>query len=163
MKGHLPSRGRVSTRVIIVIVGAIVLALGISAYWFLLKPGPEQVVQRYLMAEALGDYRTMRTLLVSKVARQLPPDEDLPPPPKEPKIPEMDIGQARVEGNRAIVAVRTKGPAIPGLTYGRLEQTTNVVLVKEGGQWKVDPIATAEASRGGTSGLALPEEPPGGP
>ncbi len=163
MKEYLSPRGRVSTTVIIVIVAVIVLALAITAYWFLLKPGPEQVVQRFLMAEALGDYRTLRTLLVSNVARQLPPDEDLPPPPKEPKIPEMDIGRASIVGDRATVAVKTKGPAIPGLTYGRLEQTTNVVLVKEGGQWKVDPIATAEASRGGTSGLALPEGPSGGP
>lgn len=163
MKGQSRCRARVSTTVIIVIVAAIVLALVVSAYWFLLKPGPEQVVQKYLMAEALGDYRTLRTLLVSNVARQLPPDEDLPPPPKEPKIPEMDIGRASIVGDRATVAVKTKGPAIPGLTYGRLEQTTNVVLVKEGGQWKVDPIATAEASRGGAAGLALPQESPGGP
>lgn len=154
-----PRGGRVSTRLIVIIVAVVVLALIVSSYFFLLRPGPEQVVRQFLMAEAMGDYPTMLSLIPSNLADRIRAQTGgkFPDPVKNPQIPEMDIGKAEIKGNYAYVPVKTKGPSIPGLTYGPLESTQRVVLVKEGGRWKVDPLASA-AAEAGPEGMMMPGE-----
>lgn len=154
-----PRRGRVSTKLIIVIVAVVVVALIVSSYFFLLRPGPEQVVRQFLMAEAMGDYPTILSLLPSNLADRIRAQTGgkFPDPVKNPQIPEMDIGKAEIKGNYAYVPVKTKGPSIPGLTYGPLESTQRVVLVKEGGRWKVDPLASA-AAEAGPQDMMMPGE-----
>lgn len=152
-------RGRVSTKLIVIIVAVVVLALIVSSYFFLLRPGPEQVVRQFLMAEAMGDYPTMLSLIPANLADRIRAQTGgkFPDPVKNPQIPEMDIGKAEIKGNYAYVPVKTKGPSIPGLTYGPLESTQRVVLVKEGGRWKVDPLASA-AAEAGSGGMMMPGE-----
>ena len=45
-----------------------------------------------------------------------------------------------------------------GLAYAPSEETLRVALVKEGGRWKVDPVATAAASQEAAGGMAPPME-----
>ena len=174
MKLSRSRAGRVPAKLIIIIVAALVLALIVSSYFFLLRPGPEQIVRQFLMAEAMQDYNTMAALSTAKVAALINAQKDkLPEPDQNPNIPEMDIGKAEIKGSTAYVPVTTKGPSIPGLTYGRQEETQRVVVVKEGGKWKVDPLATYAASQGPPEGMGAPPMgggppgmetmPPGGP
>jgi hypothetical protein len=158
-----PRSGRVSAKLIIIVVAVVVLALAVSSYLFLLRPGPEQVVRQFLMAEAMGDYPTMLSLIPSDLANKIRAQTGgkFPEPVKNPQVPEMEIGKAEIKGNYAYVPVKTKGPSIPGLTYGPLESTQRVVLTKEGGRWKVDPLATANAEAG-PEGMRPGEGGPGG-
>jgi hypothetical protein len=156
--------GRVSAKLIIAIVSAIVLALIVSSYFFLLRSGPEQVVRQYLIAVSSQDVPTMLTLMRSELAdknRAESEGKPFPEPIKNPQIPEMEIGKAEIKGDYAYVPVKLKTGI--NIAYAPSEETLRVALVKEGGQWKVDPLATGQAPPEGMGGMAPPMEslPPG--
>ena len=128
--------------ILLVLAGIVVAGLAAATYLFLLKPGPDQVVRKYLAAQATGDYATLKALLTQASADQLfPPGQPLPEPDKSAPVPDMEIGKASINGNRASVPVKLKqGEA----TFGMPEQSIDMILAKEGGEWKVDLKATVE-------------------
>jgi len=128
--------------IMLVIAGVVVVGMAAATYLFLLKPGPDQVVRKYLAAQATGDYATLKTLLAkSSVDALFPPGQPLPKPDKNATVPDMEIGKATVTGDKATVPVKVKqGQA----TFGMPEQTLDMILIKEGGEWKVDLQATVE-------------------
>ncbi|HEY3398760.1 MAG TPA: hypothetical protein VGM19_13990 [Armatimonadota bacterium] len=155
--------GVASTRLLIALAAIVVVGLGVSTYWFLLKPGPEQTVSKFFKAQSLGDYRTLKQLIPSQLAAQLPADDKLPKPAPDAKLPNMEIGKAQLQGDRAIVPVTTKSELPAGTAYGPQTETTRVVVIKEDGRWKVDPMATYAESLSGAqpgAGGPLPGEAP---
>ena len=158
-----PRAGRVSAKLVIALVGAIIVVMGVCAYFFLLRQGPEQVVRQYLMAFAMQDIPAMLPLIPSDLAEQLKTElkGEYPEPVKNPQIPEMEIGKAEIKGNYAYVPVKMKTGT--GLAYAPTEQTLRMALVKEGGRWKVDPMATAAASQGPGEEMGLPPLEGGAP
>ncbi len=158
-----PRTGRIPAKFIIAIVGVIVLAVIVSSYFFLLRPGPEQVVRKYLMAFAMQEVPTMLELIPSDLANQLETElqGQYPEPISNPQIPEMEIGKAEIKGNYAYVPVKLKTGT--GMAYAPTEETLRMVLVKEGGRWKVDPMATAGASQQPAREMTVPPLEGGSP
>ena len=156
-------RGAVSKRLILAlaVVVVVVVALGASAYLFLLRPGPEQVVRRYFLAVDSGDVDALRATLTAESAARIPPGAKLRKPTATEQ-PSPDIGKARVQGDQAVVPVKTKGPVLPGMPMGAGEASEDFVTRKENGQWKVDLLATLQGLLQGLR-QAPPEGPPGGP
>jgi hypothetical protein len=165
-----PRGGRVSTRLVLVLVGVPVLLVALVGLFIMRGGGPELAVRQFMLAEAQNDIPTLLTLIpaadAARVRAQL--HGQMPPPVKNAQVPEVEIGKAEVHGNNATVQVTEKGPAIPGLTYGPLEQKESIALVKEGGQWKVDLTATEAANQtapggqmGGAGGGMEQAPPPG--
>lgn len=135
-------RPRLGLIILLVAAGVIVAGLAVASYLFLLKPGPDQIVRKYLAAQASGDYATLKTLLTKSSAEQLfPAGQPLPQPEKNPEIPDMEIGKPTINGNRASVPVTIKQGAT---TFGLPDQSLDMIVVQEGGSWKVDLQATIE-------------------
>jgi len=130
--------GALSVKLVIIIIAALVGGLIISSYWFLFKSGPEQVVQRYLMAYLEEDLATMQSLQTQDSAGLML---------QIPKFQTLDVGKAQIQGQTASVPVTIKGTGLPGITFGPLENTIEVPVVKEDGQWKVDLMAMLRRQR----------------
>lgn len=124
--------GALSIKLLIIIIAALTGGLLISSYWFLFKPGPEQVVQRYLRAYLKDDQATMQSLETKDSAGLML---------QIPKFQTLDVGKAQRQGRTATVPVTIKGQGLPGITFGSLEKTIDVPVVKEESQWKVDLMA----------------------
>src|ERR1035437_7040784 len=65
-----PRAGRVSTKLVLLLVGVPVVIVLIIGLFVMRGGGPEQVVRRFLMAEATGDVNTMISLMPEKLAAQ---------------------------------------------------------------------------------------------
>ena len=130
--------GPLSVKLVIIIIAVIILGLLVSSYWFLFKRGPEQVVQRYLMAYLEEDLAAVQSLQTSASAGLLL---------QIPEFQSLDVGKAQIQGDTATVPVIIKGGVLPGLSLGPREDTIGVLLVKEDGQWKVDLMGMLRRQR----------------
>jgi hypothetical protein len=154
-----PRAGRISTKLILLVAGVPVLIVLVIGLIVMRGGGPELVVRQFMMAQAQRDVPTLLSLMTAKDADQIRQElgGKMPPPEKNPApAPQLEFGKTELSdnGKRATVPLTVKGPVIPGLGAGALDQKQRIVLVLENGEWKVDVTATelANAAAGGGMG-----------
>jgi hypothetical protein len=134
-----------------VIALVIVLIVGAGAFagwWFLLRsPGPECVVQRFIDSANAGDCDRMLSHLTRKSARNLVKESG----GKEGLKRAMQEGGELVGSKVSRATYRNGGKA--ALVKMELKtkegstvrsDTTDIVMVREGGRWKIDMDATID-------------------
>ena len=129
---------------------ALVLIVGAGAFagwWFLLRAqSPEQVVQRFIDSAKAGDYDRMVSSITRDSAKLITKEwggkQGLERGMKEVAD---DFGQARVlsttlhkDGKTAVVRLKPK----TGQGWSAATDTSDFVLARESGQWKIDIGAT---------------------
>ena len=159
--GGEKAKSKMGLIIVLAVAGVVVVGMAIATYLFLLKPGPDQVVKKFLAAQVTGDIEALRSTVTGADAAKLPPGGNQPKPPQQASIPDMEIGQPKIEGNRAVVPVKIKERT---MGFGAQAPTLNIVLAKEGGQWKVDMQATINQMMqgmvpGGPAGETVPAPP----
>ena len=133
------------------IAAVILVLIGIGAIWALANPEPASLVLTFLQCETAGDYDGMRTFVTKESVSLFPPNENLPPRPKNHFVAwdrkNVTIGEAVVTENTATVPVEGAGPILPWLGTAAAEQPIEIALVKQGWRWKIDLKATIENIR----------------
>ena len=171
MKLSRSRAGRVPLLVIISIAAVVIVTIiGVVVMG---GTGPDKVVRQYLVAFQAQDYATLVQLVPKERAEEIEREFQgkYPEPLGNPQMLDLEIGKAEIKGNYARVPVTIKATVRMG--YSSNEDTLRMVLVKEGGKWKVDPDATLAASQGPPEGMGAPPMgggppgmetmPPGGP
>ncbi len=118
-------------------------ALGVAWYFLWPVTPPERVATLYLDAAARYDTAAISRYAIRDEGRHRASAMSRARPTV---LPTYTAGAVKREGDEAIVSVTATMPVRHPPARGIVRDTVQVVLVREGREWKVDPRATAQAT-----------------
>ena len=163
-------RERGQGKVLGIVALLLLLAGGGGAYWFIaMRSTPEKTVQRYQDASKAGDQDALMATMCEQSKKLLAGAPAAAgaigkmPGAKAGDV-QIEIGTATVTADKAEVPVTYKlgGEAAKG-AGGMNSMTMPMALVKEGGEWKIDLMATTQAMFKNLKGMMPNGPPPGMP
>lgn len=135
--------------VLIILLALIVGAGAFAGWWFGLRsPSPEQVVQRFIDSAKAGDYDGVISCLTPKSAASLIKESGgerelrLTIEQSKKDILEARAFPATYRGGGKTAIVKMEAKTKEGSTDRT--DTTDIVLVRERGRWKIDMDATID-------------------
>lgn len=137
-----PAR-RGSSAGLIILILVIIAGAAFAGWWFFLKGGgPEATVNRFSAAVKSGDFEGMKSTLSkgsTSLFAMMPGGEQaiMESMKKDTGNTDIKVIKTTYEGENAIVQVEKAGKVSSG------GGPSELVLIKEDGQWKIDLMATA--------------------
>ena len=146
MPSSAPVRQGSSAGMIIIIL-IIIAGAAFAGWWFLMRGGggPEATIDRFVAAVKAGNFEGMKSTLSkssTSMFAMIPGGEKaaMEGMKRDSSVANIKVIKTTYEGENAIVEVEEVGKKPSGMAG--MGGPTELVLIKEDGQWKIDLMAT---------------------